>query len=359
MKAKRMKTLLLRVLLALATLVVLIGAVVAYNYMRHFAIRAPHESVEFVSADGVRLRGTLFKPSEEGVFPAVAVLHGSGRDHTGDISYRVMIKATLRGGVAVLLYDKRGVGKSGGDFESALYRDFVADGIAAIRYLASRPDVDAARIGLHASSEGGWLAPEVAYTTGQVAFIFNRVGSPLSWRDTVISETRNDLLSAGVAEEDLEPLLAITRRRWNYHIAAAANPSLAEGPERDAINAELERLLAAIPEAESQVPVELPPYDREMYDAWAADIAYDPRPFLESIDVPMIYTFGENDINVPTAEAVAFLETLRKDRGKDIEIVVFEGVGHALVTWKGIFTAGYVPKYLDTIESWYREITAR
>ena len=83
-----------------------------------------------------------------------------------EFSYHVMANALVRSGFAVLLYDKPGVGQSGGDFEAALYRDFAADGVAAVRYLGGRDDIDAGRIGLLANSESGWFAPEIAHTTG-------------------------------------------------------------------------------------------------------------------------------------------------------------------------------------------------
>jgi len=347
-----------RTLLALGVPVVLVGSIVLYNYLRHIVFRFPTESVAFESADGTRLVGTLLKPAEEGVFPVVVVLHGSGPENIYGPSYRVLTNTILRAGLAVLLYDKRGVGDSGGEFEKALYSDFVADAAAAVEFLAGREDLDAERIGLFGNSESGWFTPEIAHVTGQVAFVFNRAGAPLSWRDTVLWEVRSDLMTAGVAEHELEPLLEVTMRRWNFHVNAATDPELAEGPERDAIEAELKRLIAEVPAAEAEIPDRLPAYDPGLYAAWGADIAYDPRPFLEAVDIPMVYTFAENDINVPTAACVAFLEEFRSRLGKDIDIVVIEGVGHPMVSWQGLFTAGYVPEFLELIETWYTKQAA-
>jgi pimeloyl-ACP methyl ester carboxylesterase len=354
----KIKSLAIKALLAVGVLVVLVGPLVLYNYVRHIAFWFPEESVSFESADGVRLAGTLVKPAEDGVFPAVVLLHGSGPENIHEASYRAIANSILRGGSAVLLYDKRGVGNSGGDFDSALYRDFVADAVAAVNFLALREDVDAGRIGLFGNSESGWFTPEIAATTGQVAFVFNRVGAPLSWRDTVLWEVRSDLLAAGVAPEQLEPLLDITMRSWSYYVDTAADPGLAEGPERDAINAELKRLLAEVPAAAAEVREALIPYDPRTYAAWGADIGYDPRPFLDTLDIPMMYTFGETDVNVPTAKCVAFLEEFRAQQGKDIDVVVFEGVGHPMANVRGLFTVGYVPEFLELIERWHAERAA-
>jgi len=335
--------------------VLMVSGFVAYNVLRHLVFWGPTEEVAFRSADGTELRGTLVMPSGDGVHPGVVMMHGSGPEGRSEPSYRIMANAIVRAGVAVLLYDKRGVGESGGVFDRADYRNFIADGSAAIRYLASRRDIDAARIGLHVNSESGWFAPEIALSTARVAWIFNRAGPPLPWMQTVIWEVRNELLAAGIAEANVQPLLDVTLRRWQYYVAVAADPALADGPERDAINAELTLLRETVPGADTELPAELVPYDPDVYAALAAEVGYDQTPYLEQIDVPMIYTFGELDVNVPTAESVAYLEDLRCRTGKDIDIVVFEDVGHSFANWTGLFNGGYVPEFMSVLDRWYRD----
>ena len=255
----------------LGTVLLLALLLFAWNYLRFIVFWAPTEEVAFESEPGITIRGTLIKPADAGVFPAVVLLHGSGPESRSGPAYHVLANIIVRSGVAVLLYDKRGVGESDGDFDSALYSDFITDAVAAVRYLAVRDDIDPQNIGLHGNSESGWLTPEIAHTSGQVAWIFNRVGPPLSWMDNVIWEVRNDLLASGVAESDLEPLLENTRRRWEYYVAAGRDPSLADSPERDAINADLAQLLDATPAARSELPDELAPYDAGAYAGYAAD----------------------------------------------------------------------------------------
>ena len=328
---------------------------VAYNALRHLVFWAPTEEVSFESADGTVLRGSLIRPSEDGVHAAVVMLHGSGPESRSGPGYRVLTNAIVRAGVAVLFYDKRGTGESGGVFDDASYADFVADGVAAVHFLASLDDIDPDRIGLHGNSEGSWFAPEIAHTTGQVAFIFNRVGPPMRWMDTVIWEVRNDALAAGVAESDLKPILDVTMRRWNYYVDTAREPALTDGPERDAINAELRRLIDSVPNADSQLPEALVPYDAQRYAEIAAQVGYDQTPFLEALDIPMIFTFGDVDINIPTAESVAYLKAFRERHGKDIDIVVFEGVGHPMAHWTGLFYGGYLPGLMALMDDWYSD----
>ena len=348
-----MKTVLMLALKAAGALLLLITALVGYNYLRHIIYWLPSESVTFESSDGTVLAGTLLKPDSEPPYSAVVMLHGSGPENRSGPGYRILSNAIARSGVAVLFYDKRGTGESSGDFDSALYRDFITDGIAAVQYLANREDVDASRVGLHANSEGGWFAPEIAVRTGQIAYIFNRVSPAFSWIDTNLWETRNDMLAAGIAEDDVQPLLDITLRRWQYYIDAAADPSLAAGPVRDAINAELQRVIDEIPGAASEVPASLAPYDEVAYEGYAADIGYDPVPWLEQLDIPMIYTFGGTDINIPTSQCVTFLESFRQEHDKDIEILVIDDVGHPMAAPRGFLYGGYVPELMQKMREFY------
>ena len=329
----------------------LLAALVIFNVVQYLVFWSPTEDITFRSG-GIELSGILVKPADEGSFPAVVVLHGSGPESLGGPAYKATANTLVRSGFAVLLYDKRGVGNSGGDFESALYRDFIEDAIAAVRYLRSRDDIDAGRIGLFGNSESGWFTPEIAYRSENIAFIFNRVGPPLAWIDTNLWEVRNEYLDAGIAESDLDQLVDVTDRRWAYYQAAGLDPSLADSPERDTINADLKMLRGTIPLADQVLPAQVWPYETEFYTRFAANSSYDPGPFLKAIDVPMYYVFGETDVNVPTVESVEFLEVLREEYDKNISYIVLEGVGHPLAHWTGVLTAGYVPKYLDIVESW-------
>jgi pimeloyl-ACP methyl ester carboxylesterase len=332
----------------------LLAAIVLFNVFRYLIFWSPTEEITFNSGD-IELSGLLVKPEDEGRYPAVVILHGSGPESYADPAYKITAATLVRSGFAVLLYDKRGVRNSGGDFDSALYVDFVDDAVAAVEYLETRIDIDINHIGLFGNSESGWLTPEIAFRSGNIAFIFNRVGPPLPWIDTVLWEVRNEFLDAGIAETDIDKLLDITERRWRFMQAVGFDSSVARGPEWDEINAELQLLRESIPLADEVLPEELHPYERRYYRNFALDSSYDPGPFLEKIDVPMYYAFGENDLNVPTVECVEYLEKLRNEHGKNISYTVFEGLGHSLAHWSGILTGGYFPEYIDIVVTWTTE----
>src|SRR4051812_25151081 len=72
------------------------------------------EPVTF-SSQGVLLSGTLYLPKQGGQFPAIVIVHGSGKMPRS--FYHYWADHWVRRGYAVLSYDKRGTGRSGGEYE--------------------------------------------------------------------------------------------------------------------------------------------------------------------------------------------------------------------------------------------------
>src|SRR5262249_48287989 len=117
---------------------------------------ATTEEVRFHS-DGIPLAGTLRLPdgaSADGPLPGV--VQGPGwlglRDAKLYVPYH---EALLEAGIAVLVFDYRGFGDSGGDATHLDPMDQVADWRAAVTYLETRPEIDPGRIGAFGSGGTG------------------------------------------------------------------------------------------------------------------------------------------------------------------------------------------------------------
>ena len=331
---------------------------VAYNVLRHLVFWGATETVTFYSGD-ISLVGTFAKPDGDGPFPAVVVLLGSGTETRSGPAYRINAANMLRHGFAVLIFDKRGSGDSGGTFETATFAEFADDAKAAVHYLAGRKDINENQIGLLANSESGWYSAQVAAETQQVAFIINRAGPPLPWLDTVTWEVRNELIDKGIAEPDIETLLAASERRWRFYAKVGNDPSLLDDPEREVINAELLHLRRSIPLADEVLPEKVRDYDADFYRSYAIDATYDPDFYLRQIDIPLLYVFGGRDVNVPTESSVAYLKELESDYPGTIDTKVYPQLGHSMATWNGIFHGGYSPDYLSYVGTWARSRVAR
>lgn len=107
-----------------------------------------YQSLELQTQDGLRL-AAWYIPSQNGA--AVIMVHGH-KANRADLLTRAQVLA--RHGYGVLLLDLRAHGKSEGDLITFGLKE-VQDVDAAYRYLLTRPDVDADRIGAIGCSMGG------------------------------------------------------------------------------------------------------------------------------------------------------------------------------------------------------------
>lgn len=118
------------------------------------------EDVRFSNGD-VQLAGTLISPITPGPHPAVILVHASGPE---DREYLLpFARFLIRHGMAVLGYDKRGVGGSTGDWNKASFDDLAGDVVAAFEYLRTRRDINRAQIGMLGWSH--WGIPLTQVTT--------------------------------------------------------------------------------------------------------------------------------------------------------------------------------------------------
>ncbi len=132
------------------------------------------KEVSFRNGD-VILSGTLLLPLSKEPHPAVVFLHGSGAE--GRFASRFLAEHFTRYGIAALIYDKRGVGKSTGDWKQSDFGDLAGDAIAAISFLQRRKEINARKIGIYGHSQGGMIAPLVASRSKDVAFVVSGAGS--------------------------------------------------------------------------------------------------------------------------------------------------------------------------------------
>ncbi|MEO0422488.1 MAG: alpha/beta fold hydrolase [Pseudomonadota bacterium] len=342
-----------KLLLLLTPLLAFSLCVGVFTWSQHLRLHGEVREGEFASADGVVLAGSLLVPraSGEGPYPVIILLHGSGAAAGLPPFVTAHANALLREGVAVLAYDKRGSGRSGGELAEATYADFIEDALAALRFVRTLDDVDDSRVAVFGSSESGWFTPEIAARDGALRFIINRAGPPTNWMTTNLWEIRHELLAAGLDDEPtLATIAALRSDIWHYYREAAR----AKAP----LPAQRDQLSRRLQEVDAQwlavIGMRLAAYDQARFERYAADIFYDPSPYLERLDVPLLVFFASDDQNVPTRLAVRTLTHLRDAQEKRIELHVFEGYRHGMARWHNLFSLGYPPDYLPTMAAWAR-----
>lgn len=335
-------------------LIVLILGITAYvNYKLSYD--GTKEYVTFKS-DDIVIEGLIVSPKGSGPHPGIVLLQGAGGSHQSyDKWYnRLHTNAFVQKGFSVLTYTKRGSGNNHIDYKYFTYKDLMNDAVAAVDFLRKQSNIDPNNIGLMGISESGWFTPEVAAVDGNIKFIINRVSSPFTVTETVIHERRMDAKAEGFTEQEIEEnIVPLTKRIWQFYIDVAKDPLKANGTERDAINNELSKMSEHERLKKWFTYSSLTEYDVNLYAARGSNYSYDPLPYLEEINVPMLYILGGKDVNIPTREIVDFLEKFKLEYKNEITIKVYPDAGHYLYKWDVLPIEGlYESGYLDLLSSW-------
>ncbi|HEY0730691.1 MAG TPA: alpha/beta fold hydrolase, partial [Pyrinomonadaceae bacterium] len=174
------------------------------------ATRVPIAQEEVTFKNGnVTLAGTLLLPPSKGSHPAVVFTHGGGaqlREVMWGLGYLYAAR-----GFAVLSYDKRGVGKSTGNWREASFVDLADDAVMAAKFLQTRTDVAANQIGFWGLSQGGWIAPLAASRFPDAAFAIALSGGGLSPAETELFDSEYELTKAGYTASEVKNALAFQK----------------------------------------------------------------------------------------------------------------------------------------------------
>ncbi|GAB2851579.1 hypothetical protein GCM10027277_19830 [Pseudoduganella ginsengisoli] len=276
------------------------------------------EEVTFKNGD-VTLSGTLVLPEGKGPFPAVVLTQMSSPAPRG--AYALQAYYFAAHGMAALMYDKRGVGKSTGEFNKATMEQLADDAIAGINLLGQRADIKANAIGTWGHSQGGWLAPLAATRSQKVAFVIAQAASGVPPAEQEVYRIENSLRASGFSEEEVKAGAAYQEKLMRWVTSNGAN------------RAELLASARANDHARWASQVEIVPDTfREKPRAESlAFYSYDPLPELKNLKAPIVYILGEKDAFVPVHKsAVLFKETLDKAGHKDHQVWMLPRAAHGL-----------------------------
>jgi dienelactone hydrolase len=128
-----------------------------------------NRDVSFKNKD-TALSGTLSLPNGDGPFPAIVLIWGPGpQDRDGLGMFTQMADGFARSGIAVLRFDKRGIGKSEGNFSKFTGSDLVEDAARAVDLLTQQEEIDKEKIVVLGHSEGGSCAATLAATNPNIS----------------------------------------------------------------------------------------------------------------------------------------------------------------------------------------------
>ena len=252
----------------------------------------------------LNLGGTFTVPPGKGPFPAVVLASDIGaQDRDGTIG-NFHLLGTLadyltRRGIAVLRYDDRGVGKSGGNSALATTAMRVSDVQAGMNFLRSRIEVNIGRIGVIGHGEGGDVALLAAGQPLPPAFVVSMAGYGLTGEQTLLQQQVTQLKA-----QKLDPALvqaAYERQKTMYEIIRQSTPAQDLSIVSNMMRQDQPDLT---PEAAQKAAAEqLTPWRRYF-------LTFDPIAELDQVKCPVLLLSGTDDAEAP---AELHLNALEKE----------------------------------------------
>lgn len=268
------------------------------------------EEVSFVS-DGVALQGTFMSPPGPGPFPTAVFVHGSGRSSRKDPWENAMARLLVSEGYAMFLYDKRGVGDSGGEYVGRGGREtnnvskenleqLARDARAALAAIGTRKDVDRSWLGFLGLSQAGWIVPQAAAGNERVRFVI-MISTP-----TV--PTGAQLAYQALNGDAVSCLSLSEAARVTHHHAPRTG--------------------------------------------------VDPAQAIAALDVPGLWIYGSSDPLVPFADSMSVLERMKK---RDFTVNLVPNAGHELFVVEHDTeeerqrSPGMSPMAIESLHAWLRD----
>ena len=305
----------------------------------------PYHSEEVTFTNGnITLAGTLSMPNTGSRFPAVVLVHGTGnhdRDENifGHKPFLLLADELCRNGFAVLRYDKRGAGASSPGSPEDTNVQLAEDALAALRYLKTRPEVNAEQVGILGHSEGGSIAiMNAAAHPDEVAFIISMAGPAINGVDMMVEQNRLLMLTQGYEM----PAAVAQQLKEMFTLVATSEdiPALRETLKNQMLpQTQIEQLTS-------------PAYRRLLQ--------YDPAKDLQRVKCPMLAINGTLDFQVSCDMNLSAIEKLVPHA----TVKRYEGLNHLFQTtsdWQGIssyntITETIAPAVLKDITTWLKSI---
>lgn len=285
------------------------------------------EHVRIPSGRGYDLAATLTKPNGVIKMAVVITISGSGpqeRDSRisivpGYAIFREIADTLGRRGIAVLRFDDRAVGESGGreTVATVTSEGFADDVRSIIAWLRARPDVDGNRIALVGHSEGGMIAPMVASSDAHLKAIALLAGPAYTGRR--VSMFQNRQLVDGIAV--LTPM------------------------QRDSI-------MASIPARLDSAGKAMP---------WLGYfLSHDPVVTAKTVKQPVLILQGLTDSQVSPEQADTLSAAFRAGGNRSVTVRTFAATNHLFVADSSGKSSGYAllrnvrirPEVLGALADW-------
>src|SRR5271165_2348640 len=304
----------------------------------HPAAKIPQREVTFRNKD-VTLAGTLLLPTTPGKHPAIVFLHGSGPE--GRWANHYLAQKFAERGIVALIYDKRGVGQSTGDWQKATFEALADDAVAGVRFLQSQSVVDATRVGIYGHSQGGTIAPLVGVRDGELRFVVASAAGGIDPAEVETFSVENSIGSAQLPPGERADAQGYVR-------------ALIDVAYRGKDRASLDAMAAKFKSRDWYFAP--PPLGDSYWLISKQMAAFRPAEYWRQIKAPVLLVYGAHDERVPPREsAEAIRAALESGGNRNVTLKMYRGADHTFLIVDPPHNGGW-PRheldYADALASW-------
>jgi hypothetical protein len=259
------------------------------------SVSVTSREVTFRNGD-VTLSGTLYLPSTSRKAP-VLIAFQAASTATRDLPlFRHLTQMMPQLGIGVLIFDRRGSGRSGGQPASGGYAVLADDGCTALHMLERVPAVDPKRIGFWGLSQGGWVSTLAASRCPQSAFAISvsaPMTTPAAQMDFAVA---NILRIDGYSQSDVDQAIA-ARDAVDAFEHGALDRATAQ-----------QRLDAAAAKPWFPFIYMEKTFHDPAQSGWPGEMWQDPLQWLSGDKAPTLMVYGAKDPWVPVGESLKVLK---------------------------------------------------
>lgn len=283
------------------------------------------EKVTFAGND-IKLAGTVYIPKLVGGkrAPAVLLVSGSSLRSRGVVTiarapstgFEQLAAFLSNNGLVVMTYDSECNGGSECKRE-ATPQDYAADAVAAFRYIANRPEVDAAKVIVLGHDEGGSFASSVAGNLpadeGKLLGVVLVAMPGRTYGKVLRDQAERRLAAAGRSTEDVRSYLS------RFDLVANA---LASG---------VVDLKAAKVDETDPLFSQFPTHRQYLFHLFVND----PLQIVRGVECPVLIVQGEKDAHMGVRDAQYLREAVDRQFNRDLTLELLPEMDHWMRAQKG------------------------
>ena len=312
--------------------------------------------------DGLITDAQLTYPSVgKGPFPGVLLVHGSGSTdmdeylppeisdtENGSRPFMQIAEYLSERGIAVLRYNKRGIGLKGivldeGVVLNTTFDDLLQDAEKVLEYFLMQPEVDADDITILGHSEGTWIAPRIAIKDSRVKKVVLMSAGAHNLYDilyfqiieqgihqfTEVDSNNDGLLS--VQEVQVLPSIMADQLIENSTGEWLWWPGI--DPNGDGYISLIEERLPQWNQTFEYITTAEYPGSIWMQSHFDLDTNLD---IIGNVPASILILQGEEDTQTPVSEALLLEQKLSEIKHPDHKLITYPGLGHTFYPKEGL-----------------------